>query len=354
MAGDLGTAVMLVDGLTGGLGAAAVEEGVRLRGLGYEVVLARPDTPQPTIASDGLVEWGIPVPLGVRQVRKMWSAAQVLRQRLRALNGPVLIHAHGLRSFLIVLLSHAKATKVVTSYTAAPSSFTRRLAHQVLARTADLAVSVSPTDIPGWRHWWHFSPALQQPQVDFRSRTSSRLKVGWFGRLESPKRPDVWADICLSALDSGAEFDLVVAGDGPLRSQMLDRLGPVRERVTYLGHVPSPQEALERMDVLLLWSDSEGVPFSLQEAVWLGIPCLANPLPGIVGYFGDAPGCVSHSDAAQTLSLLLDDGKRREIWAEQVTLLHQRLSTGCPIERLVDWLNSRSRYEGSSAARGPE
>ncbi|WP_128381983.1 glycosyltransferase [Streptomyces cavernae] len=75
----------------------------------------------------------------------------------------------------------------------------------------------------------------------------------------------------------------VLAGDGPLRDQVLadiDRRG-LRERVRYLGLVPGAGRLVAAADVLLLSSTYEGLPVVVMEALAAGVPVVSTAVGGV-------------------------------------------------------------------------
>ncbi|MDQ1048320.1 glycosyltransferase [Streptomyces sp. V4I2] len=75
----------------------------------------------------------------------------------------------------------------------------------------------------------------------------------------------------------------VLAGDGPLREQVLadiDRRG-LRERFRYLGLVPGAGRLVAAADILLLSSTHEGLPVVVMEALAAGVPVVSTAVGGI-------------------------------------------------------------------------
>lgn len=101
-------------------------------------------------------------------------------------------------------------------------------------------------------------------------------------------------DVLLQALaNTKAEcrIELVVAGDGPERSELqafADRL-PESRTVSWLGEVPPDRVSrlLSTHDVLVLASRSEGRPNVVIEALAAGMPVISTRLPGIDGLVED-------------------------------------------------------------------
>ncbi len=84
----------------------------------------------------------------------------------------------------------------------------------------------------------------------------------------------------------GLEVSLALLGDGAIRSELealAVQLG-VQDSVSFLGHLPpgGPVRAeLDRSDLFVLPSFTEGLPRALVEAMARGLPCIGTDIPGI-------------------------------------------------------------------------
>jgi glycosyltransferase involved in cell wall biosynthesis len=156
------------------------------------------------------------------------------------------------------------------------------------------------------------------------------MVLGWFGRLDHPKRPDIWVEILRQAAMAGMTIRGIVIGAGPLEKQMRAAVQSAEVDVEFLGEM-GPAEAFSRMDVLLTWSDSEGVPFTIQEAIWGGIPCLSNDLPGPKALLGFTPeSIVDQTNAVGMLEHLRGYRFRAMMRARQLEYLTELKATGKP------------------------
>jgi len=76
---------------------------------------------------------------------------------------------------------------------------------------------------------------------------------------------------------------LVLAGDGPLR-EMLEALGRQTggaDFVHFVGFHHDVQPVLDALDVFVLPSLSEALPYALMEAMAGGLPCVASDVGGV-------------------------------------------------------------------------
>jgi len=88
----------------------------------------------------------------------------------------------------------------------------------------------------------------------------------------APLRPEKGLDVLLhlaADLSQDHSFKLLIAGDGPERPRLealADELG-LRPRVEFLGQIDDVAEALSRIDVFVMTSMTEQMPFSVLQAM---------------------------------------------------------------------------------------
>ena len=105
-------------------------------------------------------------------------------------------------------------------------------------------------------------PGVRVPKISDRSKIverfslhPNRLNVLWMGRLTRVKRPDRVIEIAKHY----PEVNFIMAGDGELREELEAK---AEENVHFLG-VQSSDEMFSLADIVLLTSDSEGMPLTL-------------------------------------------------------------------------------------------
>jgi len=109
---------------------------------------------------------------------------------------------------------------------------------------------------------------------------SSRPLVGFVGRLEHVKGPDVFLDISARAqTDAG----FVLIGGGSLEPELVARVaaGRLANRVAFLGEAPNAAAYIRQFDVLALPSRHEGLPLVLLEAAASEVPVVAFDVGGV-------------------------------------------------------------------------
>ena len=103
------------------------------------------------------------------------------------------------------------------------------------------------------------------------------------GRLEREKRCDRLLDIAAKLRERGLSFHWYFVGDGPLRGELEERrdaLG-LGSCVTLTGYMENPCPLLARCRALVLFSEYEGTPVTIDEAKALGVPVIANDVGGV-------------------------------------------------------------------------
>ena len=109
------------------------------------------------------------------------------------------------------------------------------------------------------------------------------------GRLtpEKAQKHLVTAASCLSEEDPRLRF--FIAGDGPCRADLEEqvRTTAARKNFRLLGSRSDVDRLLNAADLFILYSDTEGMPVSLMEAMSAGLPCIASTLEGIVQLIPD-------------------------------------------------------------------
>ncbi len=107
--------------------------------------------------------------------------------------------------------------------------------------------------------------------------------LGFVGHLVAQKRPDVAVEVADRLRTLGVDAHLVVVGGGPLAADVaaqVERLD-LAHRVSLLGHRPDVARVLGGVDLLVLPSDSEGMPGVAIEAQMARCPVVAFPVGGV-------------------------------------------------------------------------
>lgn len=113
--------------------------------------------------------------------------------------------------------------------------------------------------------------------VELRDSAEMHKRIVWVGRLARPKNPGLMVE-AFALLPRGAGYTLDFVGDGELRPTLERRardLG-LQGSVRFLGFQVDPYPLMERADVLVLSSDSEGFGNVLVEALHAGLRAVST------------------------------------------------------------------------------
>jgi glycosyltransferase involved in cell wall biosynthesis len=142
------------------------------------------------------------------------------------------------------------------------------------------------------------------------------LRVLYLGRMvEEQKRVGMMARIIHRTLQSGANIEWTIAGDGPDMESFSRSVSNSGDRVRLLGAVPYKDvpEVISTNDVYFLCSDYEGLPLSLLETMGAGLVPVVSDLPsGISEVVRDETGIrVAIDDEAGFAEALIGLAKDR-------------------------------------------
>ncbi|MDQ6818775.1 MAG: glycosyltransferase [Actinomycetota bacterium] len=152
------------------------------------------------------------------------------------------------------------------------------------------------------------------------------LRLLHLGRLEARKRPAVAVDTLASLRRGGVPASLVVAGEGPLRPELVERArtAGVGDAVRFVGRVSEADKwrLYDSADVLLFASTLEGFGLVIAEAQSRGVPVIAATGTATVEAFEpDRTGLLAAPDGeafAARVGELTDDHLRQEMSARAV------------------------------------
>jgi glycosyltransferase involved in cell wall biosynthesis len=223
----------------------------------------------------------------------MAAAAGRLAQCIRRLR-PHVVHSHNVRATalarLALLAAHHRAALVPTVHGLDPSDYIA--ASRVLSQTARRVIACAPAvarslqaaGFPGDRidiitNGAALRPADLKRQANLRQSLAlgnAALVVG-IGRLVEQKNWPVFIEAA-SRL-KGPSF--VVAGEGPLKQQLMGLASRRGSQVRFLGLVDDIPALVGIASCVVSTSDWEGLPLAVLEALSLGAPVVATAVDGI-------------------------------------------------------------------------
>jgi glycosyltransferase involved in cell wall biosynthesis len=168
-----------------------------------------------------------------------------------------------------------------------------------------------------------FFPGLPTP-ADF-DRDGVRKEIGldldaiyctFVGRLTQIKRPDRLLDVVAASVARGLKLNFLVAGEGELFESSKARALEENLPITFLGWRSDIDQLFAASDMAILTSDNEGIPLTLIQAAFAGIPIVAPRVGSIADIVIDGEtGFLTSPQAgamASAISALVTDEDLRE------------------------------------------
>ena len=109
------------------------------------------------------------------------------------------------------------------------------------------------------------------------------------GRLTPEKAQKHFVRAAARLLPGHPERRFFIAGEGPCRKELEQEIAMLglRDHFRLLGSRSDVDKLLNAADLFVLYSDTEGMPVSLMEAMSAGLPCVASNLEGIAQLIPD-------------------------------------------------------------------
>ncbi len=140
-----------------------------------------------------------------------------------------------------------------------------------------------------------------------------KINISWLGRLSPIKRPDLavlgFIDLLNRANTIDKKITLNIYGSGPLETE-LKELSKNYPQIKLHGFTELPHLAISESDLILLTSDSEGIPTVLLEAMHSKIPFITRTvggIPEILSICPTYPAIKINNDSIQSCSVALED-----------------------------------------------
>jgi glycosyltransferase involved in cell wall biosynthesis len=292
--------IVIADTMAGGLGALVRLQAEWFACRHWDVVVASPaDGPRPT-APARFVE--LPAVGSARRVAQMARARRAFRSLRATVDDSTVVHVHGMRSFLLARVAGLPAP-FVSVHGAHPDASDppgyaqlRRWWFTAIPRFCVRAVTGEPGYGPVWEYEPHASPLLHQLDV-LPMPNSDVPTIGWLGLLDSRKQPEVFVRAIAEVARRGQPIRGLLAGTGPRAEEIAALVRELAAPVDMLGHT-DPRDVLRRSWALALFSQSEGTPLAVMEAMWAGRMVVGSPVPGIALLVGDTGVTAGSVDAA--------------------------------------------------------
>lgn len=139
--------------------------------------------------------------------------------------------------------------------------------------------------------------------------------IGSMGRLSEEKGFDLLIEASCRLLQEGVPLRLVIAGEGPLREQLEDRIARsgFANQIKLIGFQQNTKAFYESLDTFVLSSHREGLPNVVLEAMSVGTPVLATRV-------GAVERVVQHGQNG----LLMESGSTEQIYNGLKRLLNSQ------------------------------
>jgi len=159
--------------------------------------------------------------------------------------------------------------------------------------------------------------------IETRAKSNGPWRLCFVGSLwHLCKSPDILIDAVADCVKRGLNLKLTIVGGGSLREQLEEqaRQRRIAGRIRFLGQLPPGKvifDQLDRSDLYVLPSRSEGMPRTIIEAMARGLPCIGGHEGGFAELLDDEY-IVKPVDAA-TLSCTIErtlsdiDGMKRAV-----------------------------------------
>jgi len=345
--------MMVMEATIGGTKRHLHELSVGLHARGWHVEVACPrvraEAHGDTSFWDDLSVAGIPLrPLPMERkvasrvnVEAIGTLARMIREASPRID---VVHAHsaigGAVARLAVLVAGLWGRRPAVVYTPHGFAFldgspARRrgflAVERILGLTTDRVIGVSPTEAEvAWRRRVvpreravaipnGIDPATMPTSAD---GVRARAEEGWdtspvvmtVARMTPQKDPSTWLRVAARIAASRSDVRFVWVWGGETAQEVRDeahRLG-IADRVDFVGYRPDARRLVAGANVFLLTSRFEGLPYSLIEALAVGVPVVATDVTGtrdvvrhgvtgLLSPAGDVEGLASH-----VLSMLRD------------------------------------------------
>jgi glycosyltransferase involved in cell wall biosynthesis len=138
------------------------------------------------------------------------------------------------------------------------------------------------------------------------------------GRLTQIKRPDRLLDVAAASVARGLKVHFLVAGEGELFESSKARAVEENLPVTFLGWRSDIDQLFAASDIAILTSDNEGIPLTLIQAAFAGIPIVAPRVGSIAdividGETGFLTSTQAGAMASALSALVTDEDLRNEL-----------------------------------------
>ncbi len=150
------------------------------------------------------------------------------------------------------------------------------------------------------------------------------IKIGMIGRLTYQKNPLLFLEVAFEMIKKNPLLEFSILGAGltdHLACEIEDFItkNKIRQNINILswGDNDTSRNFLKNQDLFVMTSVFEGLPFSLVEAMALGIPCVVSKVDGntdVIQNYENGFSCLTKSEFQKKIELLIEsEDLRRQI-----------------------------------------
>lgn len=108
------------------------------------------------------------------------------------------------------------------------------------------------------------------------------IKFITVARIDKEKRIDIILEIAETMKKKGIRFEWMIVGDGPEKEKLEFKKAQKKlDEIIFCGYQENPYSIMRKSDVLVLTSQYEGTPVTIDEAMVLGLHIIAPDVGGI-------------------------------------------------------------------------
>ncbi len=142
------------------------------------------------------------------------------------------------------------------------------------------------------------SYSIRHEMNGYKKTSSTRLIIN-LARIMKVKRQPLIARVCKRLMNEGYDFTMLIIGRGEEQDVVNDVESADCECVKLLGERHNPLEYLKMADGYCLFSEYEGMPISLIEALGTGTVPICTPVGGIVNVVNDRDNGILAKDITE-------------------------------------------------------
>lgn len=172
--------------------------------------------------------------------------------------------------------------------------------------------------------------------IDFLGRRSARQQlnladnvvvVGTIANLYKTKGLDILIESISSVIarHPNKHISLAIIGDGPERESLkrLVERHQIEKHVLFFGQMQNASRLLKALDLFVLPSRKEGMPFALLEAMQAGLPIVATRVGGVAEVLAEA-GILVEPEQAVALAQAIEEVIKDELMQKKLSALAQK------------------------------